>query len=168
PADRTYSGKNFAAIMAHWPNEKEHPVIMAEALLRDDASNSEINFPAANYVVEGRQLVAKLHEGNTYRTDLNEFLSEIERLNPLQMKQIKAEIALQSNEQSAPKSLIDMIEAGEERPANVSEEAWKAAERDFKHQMTLENTPEEFYRGERAEDMGDPMSYYSDEELERM
>ncbi|WP_429819047.1 hypothetical protein [Ensifer sp. B1-9] len=74
-------------------------------------------------------------------------------------------------EQVATKSLYQMIDAGEERPAHVSVEDWKAATRDYSHQMTLENTPQWYINGGSPEDerfyeaMESGVSYESREEI---
>jgi hypothetical protein len=49
----------------------------------------------------------------------------------------------------ATMSLVDQIDRGYPRPAHVSEEDWKAAEEAYFHQMTLENTPDEFLYPDR-------------------
>lgn len=61
--------------------------------------------------------------------------------------------------------LFDLIDMGEERPIDVTEERWSAAVRSYNHQMTLENTPDEFLYPDR--DAGDfDWNAYADDEPE--
>jgi hypothetical protein len=54
-----------------------------------------------------------------------------------------------------PPTLDEMIDRGLPRPDYISEEQWKAAERAYYRQMTLDNTPAEFIYGEGGDDYAD-------------
>ncbi|WP_425624929.1 hypothetical protein [Agrobacterium radiobacter] len=69
-------------------------------------------------------------------------------------------------------SLFDQIDRGYPRPAHVSEDQWTAAERDYLHHMTLENTPDEFVPGTaayaRENYIGSEPIQWTDEEWENI
>lgn len=62
-----------------------------------------------------------------------------------------------------PPTITEMLDQGLPRPDYISEAHWKEAERSYYHQMTLDNTPDEFIYGEGGDDYDD---YYSPDDEE--
>lgn len=63
-----------------------------------------------------------------------------------------------------PPTLHELLDRGDDRPDYVTEERWKAAEKSYYRQMTLDNTPYEFIYGDAGDhDFGDYEDSFDDE-----
>lgn len=63
-----------------------------------------------------------------------------------------------------PPTLHELLDRGADRPDYVTEERWKAAEKSYYRQMTLDNTPYEFIYGDAGDhDFGDYEDSFDDE-----
>ena len=115
-------------------------------------------------IVAGKTGRMNAARSESIKTALQKALAEMsaEEVRTLQIV-IASEIV---DERAEAARVHDMIDSGADRPSDITEERWNAALQSYSHQMTLENTPDEFLYPDRDDGADFDWSAYVEEEEE--